>query len=93
MEVDHVQVVVDDSLHAMKKNAFAQLNLRATRQPQALNPHGRRAARLSPCDIDRCFEKGGESEKKLMHLFKGLCRAVRSLFARVCWSVLLVALS
>ena len=46
MEVDHVQVVVEDSLHAMKKNAFAQLDLRATRQPQALNPHGRRPARF-----------------------------------------------
>ena len=45
MEVDHVQVVVEDSLHAMKKNAFAQLDLRATRQPQALNCHGPRAAR------------------------------------------------
>ena len=71
MEVDHVQVVVEDSLHAMKKNAFAQLDLRATRQPQALNPHGRRAARLTPFQHRRSFEKRWESEKKLMHFFKG----------------------
>ena len=79
LEVDGEEVVVEDSSpNAMKTRAFAPINLRATRQPQALNPHGRRAARLSPCDIDRCFEKGGESEKKLMHLFKGFLRAVSS---------------
>ena len=48
MEVDHVVVVVKDSLHAMKKNEIAQLDLRATRQPQALNRHGPRAARFTP---------------------------------------------
>ena len=71
MEVDHIVVVVEDSLHAMKKKQFAQLDLRATRQPQALNRQGPHAARLSPFQHRRSFEKRWESEKKLMHFFKG----------------------
>ena len=60
-EVDHVEVVVEDSSHAMKKEEFSQLDLRATRQPQALNRHGPRAARFSTFDIADVL-KGGESE-------------------------------
>ena len=75
MEVDHVEVIVEDSSHAMKKNEFAQLDLRATRQPQALNRHGSRAARYINFDIADVL-KGGGRNKKLTHFLKGFYRAV-----------------
>ena len=49
LEVDGEEVVVDVSSHAMKTRAFAPLNLRAARQPQALNLHGFRARVFSTC--------------------------------------------
>ena len=64
MEVDHVVVVVEDSSHAMQKNEFAQLDLRATRQPQAPNCHGPRAARLRRLTIADVLKGGGGIGKK-----------------------------
>ena len=40
-EVDGDEVVVEDPSHAMETRAFAPLNLRAKRQPQALKRHAR----------------------------------------------------
>ena len=78
VELDHVEVVVEDSSHAMKKNAFAQLDLRATRQPQALNRHGRRAALFSTLTIADLLKKGGNWKKNsctFLKVFYELCAA------------------
>ena len=59
LEVDGEEVVVEDSSHAMKTRAFAQINLRARRQPQALNRHARRAWCFVTCHRDDFLKKGG----------------------------------
>ena len=60
-DVDGEEVVVEDFSHVMKTRAFAPLNLRATRQPQALNRHARRASCFVTChrDVVDFFKKGG----------------------------------
>ena len=58
-EVDGEEVLVDVSSHAMKTRPFAPLNLRATRQPQALKRHGCRARVFSTCHSPKNLKKGG----------------------------------
>ena len=60
LEVDDEEVVVDGSSHAMKTRAFATLNLRATRQPQALNRHGGHTVVFSPAIASIFLKRGGE---------------------------------
>ena len=62
LEVDGEEVVVNVSSHAMKTRAFAPLNLRAARQPQAINLHGFRARVFSHLPFAVFFKKGGDLE-------------------------------
>jgi len=59
LEVDGEEVVVEDSSHAMKTRALAPINLRAMRQPQALNRHARRAWCFVTCHRDDFLKKRG----------------------------------
>ena len=49
LEVDGEEVVVEDPSHAMKTRVLDPINLRARRQPQALNRHARRAIVFVTC--------------------------------------------